>query len=69
MANDVNDQDIQLMQQTVRNAIGYRVAYYCNKCGFRAKQYHWQCPACNAWETLPAEPSETFARAITVKNS
>ena len=69
MANDVNDQDIQLMQQTVRNAIGYRVAYHCNKCGFRAKQYHWQCPACNAWETLPAEPSETFARAITVKNS
>lgn len=67
MANDVNDQDIQLMQQTVRNAIGNRAAYHCNECGFRAKQYHWQCPACNAWETLPAEPSEAIVRAITVK--
>lgn len=67
MANDVNDQDVQLMQQTVRNAIGNRAAYHCNECGFRAKQYHWQCPACNAWETLPAEPSEAIVRAITAK--
>ena len=67
MANDVNDQDVQLMQQTVRNAIGNRAAYHCNECGFRAKQYHWQCPACNAWETLPAEPSEAVRREITIK--
>ncbi len=55
MVND-HQQDIQLMQQTVRNAIGDRAAYHCNQCGFRAKQYHWQCPACNAWESLPSEP-------------
>ncbi len=60
-------QDIQLMQQTVRNAIGNRAAYHCNQCGFRAKQYHWQCPACNAWESLPAEPSEAISREMTVK--
>ena len=60
-------QDIQLMQQTVRNAIGNRAAYHCNQCGFRAKQYHWQCPACNAWESLPAEPSEAITREMTVK--
>ena len=62
-----NDQDIQLMQQTVRNAIGNRVAYHCNQCGFRAKQYHWQCPACNAWESLPSEPSEAISRTMTIK--
>ncbi len=61
-------QDIQLMQQTVRNAIGTRAAYHCNECGFRAKQYHWQCPACNAWESLPAEPSDAISREMTVKN-
>ncbi len=59
--------DIQLMQQTVRNAIGNRSAYHCNQCGFRAKQYHWQCPACNAWESLPAEPSEALTREMTIK--
>lgn len=62
-----NNQDIQLMQQTVRNAIGNRAAYHCDQCGFRAKQHHWQCPACNAWESLPAEPSEAVSREMTLK--
>ncbi|MGB4811972.1 MAG: lipopolysaccharide assembly protein LapB [Methylophilaceae bacterium] len=49
--------DLQLMQQTVRHAIGNKNTYHCVQCGFKAKYHHWQCPACNAWETLPAEPS------------
>lgn len=65
--NLANNQDIQLMQQTVRNAIGDRAAYHCDQCGFRAKQYHWQCPACNAWESLPAEPCEAISREMTIK--
>ena len=64
-----NHQDIQLMQQTVRNAIGKRAAYHCDQCGFRAKQHHWQCPACNAWEALPGEPSEAIEREMTVKKT
>lgn len=60
-------EDIQLMQQTVRNAMGNRAAYHCNQCGFRAKQYHWQCPACNAWESLPSEPTEAVSREMTIK--
>ncbi len=66
--DDKSQNDIQLMQQTVRNAIGNRAAYHCDQCGFRAKQYHWQCPACNAWDSLPAEPSEAISREMTVKN-
>lgn len=65
---NTSSDDIQLMQQTVRNAIGNRAAYHCNQCGFRAKQYHWQCPACNAWESLPSEPSEAISREMTIKN-
>ena len=51
-----NNQDTQLMQQAVRHAIGNKMAYHCVQCGFKAKYHHWQCPACNAWEVLPAEP-------------
>jgi lipopolysaccharide biosynthesis regulator YciM len=54
---ETNQQDTQLMQQAVRHAIGNRTAYYCEQCGFKAKYHHWQCPACNAWEALPAEPT------------
>jgi lipopolysaccharide biosynthesis regulator YciM len=49
--------DTQLMQQAVRHAIGNKTAYHCEQCGFKAKYHHWQCPACNAWEALPAEPT------------
>ena len=27
--------------------------YLCASCGFKAKQYYWQCPACSGWETFP----------------
>lgn len=56
---DDTPQDAHLIQQTIRFAIGNRSAYVCSQCGFRAKHYHWQCPACNAWESLPSEPSES----------
>jgi lipopolysaccharide biosynthesis regulator YciM len=51
--------DNGLMQQTVRYAIGNRSAYCCEQCGFKARNFHWQCPACNAWEALPPELKET----------
>jgi lipopolysaccharide biosynthesis regulator YciM len=54
---NANIQDTQLMQQAVRHAIGNKTAYCCEQCGFKAKYHHWQCPACNAWEALPAEPT------------
>lgn len=54
-------QDTHLMQQTVRNAIGNRYAYCCEQCGFRARNYHWQCPACNSWESFPPEQKEANA--------
>lgn len=54
-----NQQDAVLMQQTVRYAIGNRSAHYCDQCGFRARNFHWQCPACNAWESLSPETKES----------
>ena len=26
--------------------------YKCKKCGFDAKQIHWQCPSCKSWNTI-----------------
>ena len=48
--------NIELIQQTIKNAIGDRRFYSCKKCGFKARQFHWHCPACNSWESLPSEP-------------
>ena len=50
--------DIELIQQTIKNTIVDRRFYMCDQCGFNARQFHWQCPACNAWESLPSEPDD-----------
>ena len=48
--------NLELIQQTIKNTIGDRRFFMCKQCGFKARQFHWQCPACNAWESLPSEP-------------
>ena len=60
-AADENATDNTLMQVTVRNAIGNRNAHVCSQCGFKARNFHWQCPACNAWESISPEPKEATA--------
>lgn len=61
MLDNGNEQDNHIMQLAVRSAIGNRNAYFCDQCGFRARHYHWQCPACNSWESFPPEPREPQA--------
>jgi DNA repair protein RadA/Sms len=36
--------------------------HVCSQCGFQAAQWHGQCPACEAWNTLVEEPLQA-ARA------
>jgi lipopolysaccharide biosynthesis regulator YciM len=39
--------------------------YVCTQCGFKARNFYWQCPGCTNWETYPprrtedADPSRT----------
>lgn len=53
-----NDLEIRMAQDLVHRQVS-RVAYYqCGHCGFKARQYFWQCPACAAWEGIPPERKE-----------
>jgi lipopolysaccharide biosynthesis regulator YciM len=38
-----------LIQAQVRKLARYR----CSKCGFRAREFHWQCPGCSSWDSYP----------------
>jgi lipopolysaccharide biosynthesis regulator YciM len=29
-----------------------KLFYVCQDCGFKAKAFHWQCPACSNWQTF-----------------
>ncbi len=50
--------DLQLVKALVHQHTR-RVAFYrCGHCGFMARQFYWQCPACNNWETFPPRRKE-----------
>jgi lipopolysaccharide biosynthesis regulator YciM len=45
-------QDLQLMKNLVHSHAQALAVYLCANCGFKARQFFWQCPACAAWETF-----------------
>ncbi|MCS6787258.1 MAG: lipopolysaccharide assembly protein LapB [Thiobacillaceae bacterium] len=50
---DEADLEARLAQDLVHQHAA-RLAYYrCRECGFRARQFFWQCPACARWESIP----------------
>jgi lipopolysaccharide biosynthesis regulator YciM len=46
-------QDLQLMKDLVHSHAQALAVYLCGNCGFKARQFFWQCPACGGWETFP----------------
>src|SRR5687768_2499740 len=36
-----------------------KTAFFCTECGNETPRWQGQCPACNAWNTLAAEPVRT----------
>ena len=45
-------QDLQLMKNLVHSHAQSLAVYLCANCGFKARQFFWQCPACGGWETV-----------------
>lgn len=66
--------DLMLMKDLIASHAAALSVYLCGECGFRARQYYWRCPACNAWETLPPkrtaelETAEKHLARITIGN-
>jgi lipopolysaccharide biosynthesis regulator YciM len=52
--------DLELVRSLVQGQTRRLARYRCDNCGFRARQFHWQCPACMAWETYPPRRTEEF---------
>jgi lipopolysaccharide assembly protein B len=41
------------VQAALKRATEPLMRYRCAACGFEAKQYFWQCPGCQAWDSYP----------------
>jgi lipopolysaccharide biosynthesis regulator YciM len=52
--------DIELVKQLIHGHTRRVARYRCDVCGFKARQFHWRCPACGGWETYPPRRTEEF---------
>ena len=52
--------DLELMRNLVHGHTRRLARYRCESCGFKARQFHWHCPACGGWETYPPRRTEEF---------
>ncbi|HEY5638355.1 MAG TPA: lipopolysaccharide assembly protein LapB [Burkholderiales bacterium] len=52
--------DLELVRSLVHGHTQRLARYRCEGCGFRARQFHWRCPACGGWETYPPRRTEEF---------
>ncbi|MGN6703735.1 MAG: lipopolysaccharide assembly protein LapB, partial [Burkholderiaceae bacterium] len=50
--------DLSVVQNLVHSYTQRLARYRCSHCGFKARQFYWQCPGCNHWETYPPRRTE-----------
>lgn len=50
--------ELSLVQNLVHGYTQRLARYQCGHCGFKARQFYWQCPGCNHWETYPPRRTE-----------
>jgi lipopolysaccharide biosynthesis regulator YciM len=52
--------DLDMVRDLVHGHTRRLARYRCETCGFKARQFHWRCPACGGWETYPPRRTEEF---------
>ena len=52
-APDHKKADLKVLKDLVHAHSSRLAVYLCGNCGFKARQFYWQCPACAGWETFP----------------
>ncbi|WP_035054105.1 lipopolysaccharide assembly protein LapB [Andreprevotia chitinilytica] len=52
VAPDEQKAELDIIVKLLNDATREQTMYFCNHCGFKAKQYFWHCPACTAWEAF-----------------
>jgi lipopolysaccharide biosynthesis regulator YciM len=52
--------DLELLKNLIHGHTRRVARYRCDQCGFKARQFHWRCPACGGWETYPPRRTEEF---------
>ncbi|HEX4599101.1 MAG TPA: lipopolysaccharide assembly protein LapB [Burkholderiaceae bacterium] len=47
------DPELALLRGLIQAHAQKLARYRCNRCGFRSREYYWNCPGCSNWDTYP----------------
>lgn len=50
--------EVELVKRLIHQRTRPLAMYRCQRCGFKARQFYWHCPACHGWETYAPRRSE-----------
>ncbi|MDE3011135.1 MAG: lipopolysaccharide assembly protein LapB [Pseudomonadota bacterium] len=45
--------DLEVARDVVQRQVNRQSVFICRQCGFKARKFHWHCPACGQWESYP----------------
>jgi lipopolysaccharide assembly protein B len=62
-APEERKQDLTMLKELVHSHSSRLAVYLCSRCGFKAKQFYWHCPACGGWETFPPRRTAEYESA------
>ena len=51
-------QELSMVKNLVHGYAKKLARYQCSHCGFKARQFYWQCPGCSRWETYSPRRTE-----------
>jgi lipopolysaccharide biosynthesis regulator YciM len=57
------DPELDLLRSLIHAQTRKLARYRCSKCGFRAREFHWQCPGCTSWDSYPPRRIEELDAA------
>ncbi len=57
------DAELDLLRTLIHSQTRKLARYRCGKCGFRAREFHWQCPGCTSWDSYPPRRVEELEAA------
>jgi lipopolysaccharide biosynthesis regulator YciM len=57
------DTELEQLRQLLHGQTRKIARYRCSKCGFRAREFHWQCIGCNSWDSTPPRRIEELDAA------
>ena len=51
LAQAKGDSELAALRTLIHAQASKLARYRCGKCGFRAREFHWQCPGCSQWDS------------------